>query len=73
MNSRSAARLRERAAKAVIKKACAAAEAVEAYTRACIACADGTGPSGPDDDRYALVRRLREYSAFLERKYGAPA
>ena len=56
---------RRKAALACAAKLEAAADALAAFSMACVACEDGSAPRGADDSRTLLAASMREYSAWL--------
>jgi hypothetical protein len=61
---------RSKAALDCARKLSAAADAISAFTQACIECDDASRPRGADDSGTILVGNICEYAGWLESKYG---
>ena len=62
---------RKKAAIACAKKLEAAADALSAFSMACLECEDGSSPKRADDSRTLLAASCREYSGYLDDVYGS--
>ncbi|CAD7741083.1 hypothetical protein LMG31884_47260 (plasmid) [Xanthomonas hydrangeae] len=61
---------RKKAAQKCAKALSAAADALHEFSRACCACDDASAVTRGDDSRTILAASNREYSGWLEDKYG---